>query len=65
MKAYIYEVEPTNTGFICIVEVVECSCEKQIDNYYQTNYDSDYYGYSFNANGLTVTKQTTYRTLRK
>lgn len=63
MKAYIFEVEPTNTGFICIAEIIECNCEKQIDEYYRLNYDSDYYGYQFSNNGLTVTKQTTYKTL--
>lgn len=63
IKAYIFEVEATNTGHTCIVEIVTAKDEEQIEDYYQWNYDSESYGYQFSSLGLTTTKQTTLRTL--
>ena len=63
ITAYIYEIEPTNTGFIVIDQIVTGSSYDQIDQYYRWNYDTDNHGYCFSPAGMAQTKQTRFTNL--
>lgn len=58
MKAYIYEVYATNTGFFVVDTIIHADDEIEIENYFNFNFDNDYYDYCFNSNDLAILKST-------